>query len=141
VVDIDITYEGDLHCGAQHRPSQTRLATDAPLDNQGRGQAFSPTDLLATGLGTCMATTMGIVARRKGYAIEGLRVHVRKIMTSSPPRRIARLEAELRLPAALGAALSAEARAELEHTAHTCPVRLSLLEAIDVPVTFDWDAA
>lgn len=141
MVDIDITYEGELHCGAQHRPSQSRLATDAPVDNQGRGQAFSPTDLVATGLGTCMATTMGIVARREGYVIDGLRVHVRKIMTSSPPRRIARLETELRLPAAQGNALSAEARADLEHTAHTCPVRLSLLDAIEVPVSFDWQGA
>lgn len=138
MVDIDIIYEGDLHSSAAHRPSGSRLETDAPVDNLGRGQAFSPTDLVATGLGTCMATTMGIVARKKGYVIDGLRVHVKKIMTSTPPRRIARLETELSLPAALGNALGPEARAELEHTAHTCPVRLSLLDAIEVPVQFDW---
>jgi len=138
VVDIDITYEGELHCTAIHRPSQARLETDAPVDNQGRGESFSPTDLVATGLGVCMATVMGILARKKGYAIEGLRVHVRKVMTATPPRRIARLEAELTLPATQGAALSPEARAELEHAAHTCPVRLSLLDAIEVPVQFDW---
>lgn len=138
MVDIDIIYEGDLHCSAAHRPSQARLETDAPVDNQGRGQSFSPTDLVATGLGTCMATVMGIVARKKGYVIDGLRIHVRKLMTSSPPRRITRLEAELSLPAALGAALSPEARAELERTAHACPVRLSLLEAIEIPIEFDW---
>lgn len=140
MVDIDITYQGELHCVAHHRPSQARLETDAPVDNQGRGQSFSPTDLVATGLGTCMATVMGIAARRKGYALEGLRIHVRKVMTASPPRRIARLETELSLPATLGVALTTEARAELEHIANTCPVRLSLLDAIEVPVEFDWEA-
>lgn len=138
MVDIDITYEGDLHCSAVHRPSKTALSTDAPVDNQGRGASFSPTDLIATGLGTCMATTMGIVARRKGYALDGLSIHVKKIMTSSPPRRIAELAVELSLPSATAQNLDAEARAELEHTAHTCPVRISLLDAIEVPVSFSW---
>jgi putative redox protein len=141
VVDIDITYEGELHCTAIHRPSRARLETDAPVDNQGRGDSFSPTDLVATGLGVCMATVMGILARKKGYAIEGMRVHVRKVMTATPPRRIARLEAELTLSAEQGAALGPEARAELEQAAHTCPVRLSLLDAIEVPVQFDWSGA
>lgn len=138
MVDIDITYEGDLHCSAVHRPSRTELSTDAPVDNQGRGATFSPTDLVATGLGTCMATTMGIVARRKAYPLDGLRVHVKKVMTTTPPRRIARLECELSVPTATAQALSPEARAELEHTAHTCPVRLSLLDALEVPVRFAW---
>ncbi|MFZ5889805.1 MAG: OsmC family protein [Myxococcota bacterium] len=138
MVDIDITYAGDLHCSAIHRPSQTELATDAPVDNQGRGETFSPTDLIATGLGTCMATTMGILARRKGYTLEGLSIHVKKVMTPAPPRRIARLEVELSVPASTGQALSSEARAELEQTAHTCPVRISLLEGIEVPVRFSW---
>lgn len=138
MVDIDITYEGDLHCSAVHRPSQTELATDAPVDNQGRGASFSPTDLVATGLGTCMATTMGIVAGRGGYPLDGLRVHVKKVMTSTPPRRIARLECELTVPSTTAQLLSPDARAELEHTAHNCPVRLSLLDAIQVPVRFAW---
>jgi putative redox protein len=141
VVDIDITYEGELHCTAIHRPSGARLETDAPVDNHGRGQSFSPTDLVATGLGVCMSTVMGILAHKQGYAIDGLRVHVKKVMTATLPRRIARLETELTLPAAQGSALSAEARAELEHTAHTCPVRLSLLDAIEVPVKFDWQGS
>jgi putative redox protein len=140
VVDIDIQYAGDLHCSAAHRPSRTQLETDAPVDNQGRGESFSPTDLVATALGTCMATTMGIVSRRKSYVIDGLRVHVKKIMTASPPRRIARLEVELALPKAKGTALDGAARADLEQTAHNCPVRLSLLDAVEVPVKFDWEA-
>lgn len=138
MVDIDITYEGDLHCSAAHRPSKTQLATDAPVDNQGRGASFSPTDLVATGLGTCMATTMGIVARRKSYSLDGLRVHVKKVMTATPPRRIARLECELFVPTTTALTLSDEARADLEQTAHNCPVRLSLLDAIEVPVRFAW---
>jgi putative redox protein len=141
VVDIDITYDGDLHCTATHRPSGTQFGTDAPVDNQGRGETFSPTDLVATGLGTCMATTLGIVARRRGYALDGLAVHVKKVMTAAPPRRIARLEVELTVPAPTSRSLSTEARAELEHTAHTCPVRLSLLDSIEVPVRFEWQDA
>jgi uncharacterized OsmC-like protein len=85
-----------------------------------------------------MATTMGIVARRQGYALDGLTVHVKKVMTTTPPRRIARLEVELSLPETSARTLGADARAELEHTAHNCPVRISLLEAIEVPVRFDW---
>lgn len=138
MVDIDIRYEGDLHCGAVHRPSKTALATDAPVDNQGRGQSFSPTDLVATALGTCMATTMGILARRKNYDLSGLAVHVKKVMTSSAPRRIEKLQCQLTIPAVSAQTLNADARQELEHTAHTCPVRISLLEAIEVPVVFDW---
>lgn len=140
MVDIDITYEGELHSEAIHRPSGSRLKTDAPVDNHGSGRSFSPTDLVAAGLGSCMATTMGIVARKKGYVIDGLRVHVRKVMTSTLPRRIARLETALSLPAPLGRALGPDARVELERTAHNCPVRLSLLDAIEVPVQFDWQA-
>jgi len=137
VVDIDITYDGALHCSAVHRPSSAELATDAPKDNRGRGESFSPTDLVATGLGTCMATVMGILARDRDYRLEGMRVHVKKVMTP-PPRRIARLEVEISVPAPATQSLPFEARAELEHVAHTCPVRLSLLEAIEVPVRFDW---
>ena len=139
MVDIDIEYEGDLHCAAIHRPSKTAMTTDAPVDNQGRGASFSPTDLVATGLGTCMATTMNIVGRRKNYSeLTGLKVHVQKHMTSTAPRRIARLSVELTIPAATASAFDASARAELENAAHTCPVRLSLIEALEVPVVFDW---
>ena len=72
MVEIQISYPGELHCEAKHAPSATTLNTDAPLDNMGKGESFSPTDLLATSLGTCMATTMGILARRKGWNIDGL---------------------------------------------------------------------
>ena len=139
MVDIYLEYQGDLRCRAEHGPSHNLLMTDAPVDNQGRGEAFSPTDLVATGLASCMATVMGILARQRGYALEGTRVHVKKTMTASPPRRIARLAVTITLPKS--ATLSvAEGRADLEHEAHHCPVRLSLLEAIEVPVSFDWQS-
>jgi putative redox protein len=137
MVDILVAYEGDLHCTAIHGPSSSTLATDAPVDNHGRGATFSPTDLVATALGTCMATVMGILARKRGWSLEGTRLHVRKEMTATPPRRIARLGVRLDMASAT-ASLDAPAREELERTAHTCPVRLSLLDAIDVPVEFVW---
>ncbi len=140
VVDIDITYEGELHSSAIHRPSGTELATDAPIDNQGRGESFSPTDLMATALGTCMATTMGIVAKRKGYVLERFAVHVKKAMTTTPPRRVATLSVELTIPPSTARLLNGEARADLENAALTCPVKLSLHESVEVPVHFEWQA-
>jgi uncharacterized OsmC-like protein len=98
MVEIRLSYEGDLHCSAVHMPSGNTLVTDAPLDNNGRGQAFSPTDLLATALGSCMATVIGIVAKRKEIAVEGMTVNVRKFMSEDLPRRIKRLELDLRFP-------------------------------------------
>jgi putative redox protein len=140
LVDIDIEYQGDLHCRATHGPSGAVLETDAPVDNHGRGESFSPTDLLATGLGACMATVMGIAARKKGYALTGMRVHVQKHMTQTPPRRVMRLVTEVTVPKAAASTIDDGRRRELEHIAHTCPVRLSLLEAIEVPVRFDWQS-
>ena len=83
-VTIDISYLGDLHCEATHGPSGARLETDAPVDNEGRGETFSPTDLAATGLGTCLVTIMGIVAKRHGWDLTGTRVRVVKEMTADP---------------------------------------------------------
>jgi putative redox protein len=139
VVDIYVEYQGDLHCRAQHGPSGAVLATDAPVDNQGRGEAFSPTDLVATGLGTCMATVMGILAKKRGLQLDGTRVHVKKTMTRVPPRRIGELAVSVTFPPPVTKSV-AEARAEFEQTANQCPVRLSLLDAIAVPTTFDWQS-
>jgi len=138
VVDIYLHYEGSLHCSAKHGPSSVELATDAPRDNQGKGESFSPTDLVATALGTCMLTTMGIAARRKGWNIDGIDLHVKKEMTKQPPRRIERLTAHFSVPAAVAGALDAESRSELEHIAVTCPVALSLHEVVALDVSFDW---
>jgi putative redox protein len=138
MVDIHVSYEGKLRCSARHGPSGAQIETDAPVDNQGLGQSFSPTDLVATGLGSCMLTLMGITARKHGWAIEGIAVRVEKEMTQRPPRRIQRLAVEFDVPEAVRSALDERARSELERAAHACPVRLSILEAIDVPVNFNW---
>jgi len=138
MVEIRARYEGELHCLAEHGPSATTLGTDAPADNQGRGATFSPTDLVATALGTCMLTTMGIAARRKGWSIDGIALSVEKGMTTQPPRRIARLPVRVRVPAEIGQQLDAEAKRELEAIARSCPVALSLSDAIPIDVEFDW---
>ncbi len=132
VVRIDIVYEGGLRTRALHAPSGSELSTDAPKDNEGRGESFSPTDLVATALGTCMLTIMGIVARRKGLALEGARVRVEKQMVVDPVRRIGRLTVEFQMPAALAPA----DRKLLEQAAFTCPVHRSLHPEIEIPVTF-----
>ena len=134
MVKIDVRYEGGLHCHAVHGPSGQTLTTDAPVDNQGRGESFSPTDLVATALGTCMVTVMGIVADRHGWNIEGTTVSVGKEMTAEAPRRIRRLEVLIVGPAGLDDSV----RKTLEKAAHSCPVLLSILPAIEVPVEFRW---
>ena len=133
-VTIDIAYVGDLHTEAVHGPSGNRLLTDAPVDNGGKGEAFSPTDLVATALGTCLVTVMGIVAQRHQLDMAGTRVRVVKDMTSAPLRRIGALTATISVPS--GARLSASDRALLERTAHTCPVRQSLHPDVNVTMTF-----
>jgi len=138
LVRIEIHYEGSLRCRSRHVPSSTLLSTDAPVDNQGKGQSFSPTDLLATALGTCMATTMGILARKQGYDIDGIALHVDKHMTSSPPRRIERLDVVFHVPPQVAAKLDATAKQALSHSAHTCPVALSLHQSVAVHISFDW---
>ncbi len=138
MVDIYSHYEGGLRCISTHGPSRASLATDAPADNYGKGGSFSPTDLVATALGTCMLTTMGILAHKRGWLVDGMDVHVKKEMTKALPRRIDRLPVELSIPASIAAAFDESARKELENSAHTCPVRLSLLPAIEVPITFRW---
>lgn len=138
MVDIYLRYEGGLHCSATHGPSSVLLQTDAPRDNQGKGESFSPTDLVATALGTCMLTTMGIAARKKGWNLDGIELHVKKEMTQQPPRRIERLTARFTVPAGVSTALDAQARDELEHIANTCPVALSLHQTVAVDATFDW---
>ena len=94
MIEIRIDYQGQLRCSAIHGPSGDSFATDAPVDNNGRGEAFSPTDLVGTSLGACMATVMGIVARQKEISLEGMKLSVRKHMSADSPRRISRLEVE-----------------------------------------------
>lgn len=138
MVTIDIVYESSLRTQATHRPSGSALTTDAPVDNHGRGEAFSPTDLLATSLGTCMITVMGIAARKHEIALDGTRVTVHKTMTTSPPRKVARLEVLVEAPAAVAKAASSAQRAALEHAGETCPVRLSLHPEVEVVTRYVW---
>jgi putative redox protein len=136
MVEVQIAYEGQLRCQATHMPSGVTLSTDAPLDNQGRGESFSPTDLVAVALGTCMLTIMGIVARRHEWDLSGTRVRVEKHMVTAPVRRIGRLPVEITVPVKL----SAEQQQMLERAALTCPVHHSLHPDIESPVTFRWTA-
>jgi putative redox protein len=134
---IEVEYEGDLHCRAVHGPSGKSFGTDAPPDNQGKGEAFSPTDLVATAMGTCMLTIMGIYARRKGIDLRGSRVRVTKEMIADPARRIWRLGAAFELPSHLDAAQ----RAALENAARTCPVKRSLHPDVQVDLMFRYGAS
>lgn len=134
MVEIKLSYEGDLHCSAVHTPSGNTLVTDAPLDNNGRGQAFSPTDLLATALGSCMATVIGILAKRKEIAVEGMAVTVRKFMSDDQPRRVKRLELDLQMPLPA----SHPDRKLLESAARGCPVHHSIHPDIEVVMNWLW---
>ncbi len=133
-VHISTSYLGDLRCEAGHGPSQSKLITDAPVDNMGKGEAFSPTDLVATALGTCMATTMGIYAKRQDIDLRGLGVSVEKEMSADAPRRIAQLTVELRVPLPA----SHPQREAFERAALTCPVAQSIRADIVLPVRFVW---
>ena len=134
MVRIDVVYEGDLHTRCEHGPSGAVLATDAPVDNQGRGESYSPTDLAATALASCMLTVMGIVAARHGWKLDGSKGRVEKDMVAEPLRRIGRLGVHL----AMAPGVPADARPVLEQAAHTCPVRQSLHPDIEVELEFDW---
>lgn len=132
MVRIDVAYQGGLRCQAVHGPSGQKLITDAPADNHGKGESFSPTDLVATALGTCIATIMGILAEREKIDLTGLRITVQKEMSAEPPRRIARLVTRIEMPKGL----TDQQRVKLEKTAHTCPVHQTLQGKVDMPVEF-----
>lgn len=117
-----VNYKGELLCELVHLRSGQAMTTDAPVDNKGKGSAFSPTDLLATSLAACMITTMGIVAREKDIPLNGLKARVVKHMASDP-RRVSRVEVHLELD---GRLLDDRQRNILVHTAQTCPVARSL---------------
>jgi putative redox protein len=135
MVQIDIAYQGNLRCQAVHAESGATVLTDAPKDNLGNGESFSPTDLVATALGTCMLTIMGIVAKRANIDLARATVRVQKEMASSPVRRIARLTVEIHVPASV----PAEVRPHLERAALGCPVFKSVHPDIEIPVVFSWD--
>ena len=130
MTNITCTYTGDLHCEAIHSGSGATLSTDAPLDNEGKGEAFSPTDLLATSLGTCMLTIMGITARSRGWSLEGASASIEKVMSADGPRRIDTLRVTLQLPEQL----DDDQRALLQRVAEQCPVKRSIVPLINAEI-------
>lgn len=128
------SYIGDLKCRLTHLTSGSSITTAAPLDNQGDGSTFSPTDLVGAALGSCILTTIAIVAKRRNINIESCSFEVIKEMNADP-RRIGRLPVEVHLPQSL----PQDQRAILERAARACPVHRSLHPDIDAPVTFCYD--
>ena len=134
MVTITSTYDGGLRCTALHGPSGVKLITDAPVDNHGKGESFSPTDLVATGVANCMMTVMGITAERHHIDLKGTTITIGKEMSSDLPRRIVALKSVMTIP--LPADLPQ--RALLEGAAKACPVKQSLSPEIDSSVEFRW---
>ena len=128
-----VTYLGDLRTACTHTKSGNTFITDAPTDNNGKGEAFSPTDTVATGLASCMMTVMGIKARDMGIDLKGTTASVNKIMASDP-RRIYKIEVTLDIPVEI----DEKSRIILERTANTCPVHYSLHPDIEKDITYNW---
>ncbi|QNJ98318.1 OsmC family protein [Constantimarinum furrinae] len=128
-----VTYLGDLRTECVHLKSGSTYITDAPTDNNGKGEAFSPTDTVATGLANCMLTVMGIKARALDVVLDGSQAEVTKTMASDP-RRISKIEVVMQLPEGV----SDKHKKILENTARTCPVEQSLHPDIERVVVFNW---
>ena len=136
---IKTDYLGQLRTQAVHLQSGTQILTDAPTDNQGKGEAFSPTDLVAASLGSCMMTIIGIAARRDGLDLQGSEMEITKVMSTDAPRRIARIQLEMKM--LTDRELSGAECARLERAAQTCPVALSLHPDLVQAVIFSWNVA
>ena len=132
MVKINIVYEGQLRCSLKHEPSGTVIRTDAPKDNMGKGEAFSPTDLVAAALGSCMLTIMGIAAARHNIDLKGTTVNVSKEMITGPIRRIGSIGVIFHM----APGIPQDKRALLEDAANTCPVHKSLHPDVPIPVQF-----
>ncbi|GAA4930875.1 OsmC family protein [Mucilaginibacter defluvii] len=130
---IETTYLGGLRTEATHLQSGTKIITDAPVDNNGKGEAFSPTDLLAASLGSCMMTIMGIAANTHGIDIDNTQCSITKIMAANP-RRVAEVVVNFKFPKEY----TDKEKKILEHAALTCPVHLSLGEDVKKTVDFGW---
>ncbi len=133
MVKCNMTYQGGLHCQLQHGPSGATIYTDAPVDNHGKGESFSPTDLMCSAMAACMATIMGIYADKEGLDLNGATIEVGKEMRANP-RRIARIETVISLP------LPADTphKDALEQCVLDSPAMLSLHPDIEVPITWNW---
>lgn len=131
---IKVTYEGDLHTDSVHIQSGAKIATDAPRDNHGKGENFSPTDMVASALASCILTIMGIKAQEMNIDIKGTQAEVTKIMNISP-RRIGEIKINIRFPKLN---LEEKQKIILERVAHTCPVSLTLSPEVVQNVSFEW---
>lgn len=129
-----VVYEGDLRTTCTHLQSGSAIETDAPTDNNGKGERFSPTDLMATSLATCMLTVMGIKARTMGIELNGIKTEVEKIMKAEP-RRVGGINIHFHIPETLQG-LQEKEISILKNTAHTCPVAQSIHP--DIAVTVNW---
>jgi putative redox protein len=133
MVEMHAKYVGEKHCEIVHLPSSSVIETDAPKDNQGRGERFSPTDMVGAALATCVLTTMAIMAERDGINMNGATAQVSKVMNPNP-RRIARLPVVVKMPSNI----PKEARAKLEAAAHACPVHRSLHPDVEAPIEINY---
>jgi putative redox protein len=134
MVSQSFIYLGELRCKATHGPSSVELVTDAPKDNQGRGESFSPTDLVVTALATCMVTTIGIVARRDNVVLEGTKVYAEKHMSTDAPRRIVHIVVRIEFPAGI----PHDYREKLDNTARTCPVARTLHPDVTIDASLSY---
>ncbi|HCW08425.1 MAG TPA: osmotically inducible protein OsmC [Cytophagales bacterium] len=130
----EVEYLGDLRTKATHLKSGNSYTSDAPIDNQGKGEAFSPTDLVSAALPSCMMTIMGQVATRESVDLRGLKSEVVKIMSANP-RKIAEIKVRFFHPNLVATAVQKQ---KLENAARTCPVALSLSADLKQTVTFEW---
>lgn len=136
MANFTVTYRGELRCELTHDATGTTIATDAPVDNRGRGECFSPTDLVASATAACMLTIMGIRATDRGWELGEARATVEKHMVADPRRRIGKLVIAIHVPTDL----DERARAVLEEAARTCPVKESLDPAIELDLSFRYGA-
>lgn len=130
-----VIYEGEFRTACEHLRSGSQIETDAPVDNKGKGERFSPTDLVATALGSCMMTIMGQRAVEMNVNLEGTKIEVEKIMKADP-RRIAGINLTFHFPESL--ALNARQQTILQKAAETCPVAYSIHPGIEVKANFNW---
>jgi putative redox protein len=132
MVEMHLTYDGQQRVTAVHVPTKKKIQTDAPVDNGGKGQSFSPSDLLASALGACMLTYIGKAGDRNGWNVEGTRIVLQKEMVADPMRRVGRIIVDIYL----NQAFDDKDMRTLTNAVTTCPVKLSISDQIEVPITF-----
>jgi putative redox protein len=132
MVHQNIIYIGELRCEAVHGPSGVKLVTDAPIDNKGKGESFSPTDLIVTALASCVITTTGIIAEQDNIKLNGTKIYAEKHMSAEPPRRIVKIVLRFEMPRGI----PKHFRLNFEKVASICPVKQSLNPEIEVKTEF-----